>query len=248
MPVNTFGDFDYDLRCFLSDTPEGQDVKTRKGGRVGMAGGYSGGGIPAPTDGVVAGIVGGSRLGTLTVADVWTELSAGHAPGTTGQLRVSYLRPDRYRWAESEGVHPVKQTPPIIGGEAFEAQFYFADPFFYHLSETGPQSLTVGASDNVGVVGTAQTPAQITLTVTHPGTISVSHAEGTFKLIAHNLGTYAVENFDMRGQWVKWNTDNYWHDWDGCFPYLNPGTNSVGLTVTHGTVSTASIRFTNRDY
>ena len=240
---NKFGGYDYDANnAIITDSPESRNAKLRAGDRIGEHGGYTGGGLQASGRLTVAGVLYPTVSGTPNIRELWRDFEAAHQPGTPKPLRLDYLG-EGFLWAEAESVVEIHGSPPFIHARQFEVSFYLADPFFYTNQEQGPQNLTIG-STNILNDGSRPASPLINVTVTHPGTVGITHYGGAFELYANLPGTYAIDSYN---RFVTRNTANYHYRWDGVFPSLSPGQGNLFLSVTHGSVSAANARWFNRD-
>lgn len=242
--ANSFGSYTYSASFIVLEShPEQRTTKLRSGDRLGEHGGYSGGGLQAPSRLTLEGVVFTPHIGTPNIRELWRGFEAAHKPGAPQQLKLDYFG-ERFIWAEVESVAEVHASPPLIGARQFEANFYCVDPCWYENQEQGPQSLSVGASTNINNGGSRYAAPTINIVVTHPGTISITSDAGTMELYCNLTGTFSVDSYQ---RFVTRNTANYWYRWDGVFPSLEPGATTVALGVTWGSIASASIRWHNRD-
>jgi hypothetical protein len=245
MPINKFGGYDYDANnVIITDSPESRSAKLRAGDRLGEPGGYTGGGIQSAGRITMGGVIHEPSTGTPNIRQLWRQFEAAHQPGTPQPLRLAYFG-EVFAWAEPESITEVHGSPPFIGARQFEVSFSLVDPFWYENQEQGPQSLTVGGTTSINNGGSRSASPVINLTVTHPGTVTLTSPNGDqFQIFANLTGTYSIDSYQ---RFVTRNTANYHYRWDGVFPSLAPGQTNLGLSVTYGSVSSAVARWFNRD-
>lgn len=241
---NKFGGYDYDAHgVVITDSQKTDGVKLRQGDRLGEPGGYTGGGIKGALRVTLTGVLLPSVTGTPNIRERYREFEAAHQPGTPRPLRIEYYG-ETFVWAEPEPVVEVKGSPtPFIGARAFEVSFYCADPYVYQNGEQGPQVLGLG-STNINNGGFSPAAPVINLVVTHPGTVTLQSDAGAFEIYANLTGTYSIDSYQ---RFVSRNTANYHYRWDGVFPSLKAGQTTLFLSVTHGSVGAAQVRWFNRD-
>lgn len=241
---NKFGGFDYDANSvILTDSPESRSAKLRAGDRLGENGGYTGGGLQAAGRLTIGGVIKTPNSGTPNIKELWRTFEAAHQPGTPRPLRLDYFG-EVFAYAEVDSITEVHGSPPFIGARQFEVSFYLADPYWYENGEQGPQSLNVSGQTNINNGGSRYASPVVSLTVTHPGTVTVTSDAGAFSIYANLAGTYSIDSYN---RFVTRNTANYHYRWDGVFPSLRPGQTTLNLSVTYGTVSAASARWFARD-
>src|SRR5882724_6779241 len=202
---NTFGNYNYDLLCFLTDYPFTRQAKMRQADFVTGDGSFTaGGGIGAASQ-RLTGFIGGTLLGTNSIIDVWRTFVGFHNPGSPAALYLDYY----------EGT-----------------SFPYADPFFYRTPKRGPFPLIAG-NNPFAVQGTVYSLPFLTFNVTSPGagtgTVTVGHNGGTFLM---KIGTPGVYTVDARQGLVQFQ-GSYFFGWDGVFPRMNGGISSI-LQVAYG--------------
>lgn len=246
--MNTFGNYDYDALCYLTDYPFTRQSKPRMADFVTGDGSFTaGGGIGAASQ-RIAGFIGGQKLGTNNIIDVWRTFVASHNPGSPAALYLDYYEGTSFRYAEVESISEIIPAPPLVGARQFELNFSYADPFFYRTPKRGPFPLIPGAN-TFSVQGTVYSAPFLTLTVSSPGTgigtAIISHDHGTFLLKAGTPGVYTI---DSRQGWVKF-LGQYFFLYDGVFPLMLGGVSStLQIQQTGGlTLGSSSVEWYDRD-
>lgn len=252
---NKFGGFDYDANhVILTDSPESLSAKLRVGDRVGEDGGYTGGGLQAPSRFTITGVVHVPAAGTPNIRQLWRALKDAHQPGTPRPLRIDYIG-ELFLYAEPEGITDVHASgSPFIGARQFEVTFYCADPFWRQNQEQGPQTLTLSPfiSGNIKQLGTTNifnggsrfADPTISFEVTHPGTFAFTHDAGSFELYANLPGTYTI---DSHNRFVTRGAASYHYRWDGVLPQLRPGQTSIVMQSTYGTAINPRASWFNKE-
>jgi len=124
---NTFGNYNYDLLCFLTDYPFTRQAKMRQADFVTGDGSFTaGGGIGAASQ-RLTGFIGGTLLGTNSIIDVWRTFVGFHNPGSPAALYLDYYEGTSFRYAEVDTITEIIPSPHLIGARQFEINFSYAD-------------------------------------------------------------------------------------------------------------------------
>jgi hypothetical protein len=239
--ANTFGSYNYDTYCLITDNPETMKVKRRRSDTAGRAGGYAGGGVRAPATMTVKGLLKGGG----SIISRWRQFLTAHDAGDAQQLQFDYFG-SRFRYAEVESVMEVGGTG-YPSDRLWEVIFAMEDPFWYSTTLNSADTLSVGSATSLTNNGSASAAPSTTLVVsgyTAGCQVVVTHDGGQFILIPNGTGTYVIDS--RTGGIAKGGAAFY--GWDGVLPSILPGSTTMTVAVTGGaTLSSATVQWRDRD-
>lgn len=241
-----FGSYEYasEAGIYVEKVTRPTAVKTRQADTPGLHGGYSAGGLLAPRQFNISGLIVGTS--DEDTRDKVEAFAGAHPPGP---IRTFYFYSDRYINAEVSAISNTEFGALANISIPFDVEFTAVDPFFYDVDTNTQLDLDEGGTVTAGgtapaaplwtlVIGSLGTDGTLTLTNTTTGEALV--------LAPTTTGTYLI---DSRLQTITRSGSDVSEQMNGLYPTLAMGDNDITVETTGGlAVSSLAVSWQNRYY